>query len=145
MSNDFQKPEFIKNCDPQVYKKWLTRKANTHLKRDKKRWETSSTPEEYKIAIHRAVIESKGVDAYTGKMLRWDMIGQYDNDKSKEGRSEYKKKFGDLPTVDHVSGKDEKLKFKICSWTVNDAKNDLNYKEFVKLCREVIEFEVKNK
>jgi hypothetical protein len=141
MSNDFNMPEFLKKqCEPETYKTWLTRKANTHIKRDNKRWEISATREDYKKAIHQAVIESKGMDAYTGKKLKWDLICKYNNDESKEGKSEYKKKFGELPTVDHVSLKGEKLKFKICSWKVNDAKNDLNYKEFVKLCSEIVDF-----
>lgn len=141
MNNDYTMPEFLKkHCEPEVYKTWLTRKANTHFKRDKKRWEITATKEDYKQAIHLAVIQSKGLDAYTGKQLKWNLIGEYDNDKSKEGGSEYKKRFGELPTVDHVSGKGQKLQFKICSWKVNDAKNNLSYKEFVKLCIEIIEF-----
>ena len=146
MNNDYTMPEFLKkHCEPEVYKTWLTIKANAHLKRDKKRWEITGTREEYKQAIQKAVIESKGFDAYTGKKLKWDLIGKYDNDESKSGRSEYKKKFGELPTVDHVSGKGQKLQFKICSWKVNDAKNDLSYKEFVKLCEEIVEFAKENK
>jgi len=141
MSTDYTMPEFLKKqCEPEAYKTRLTRKMNTHLRRDNKRWGITATREDYKKAIHQAVIESKGMDAYTGKKLKWDLIRKYNNDESKEGKSEYKKKLGELPTVDHVRLKGEKLKFKICSWKVNDAKNDLNYKEFVKLCREVIEF-----
>ena len=118
---------------------WQEKQTPT-LREIKKRWGITVTREDYKKAIHQAVIESKGIDAYTGKKLKWVLIGKYDNDQSKNGGSDYKKKFGELPTGDHVSGKGERIKFKICSWKVNDAKNGLNYKEFVKLCKEVIAF-----
>lgn len=144
MNNDYQIPEFLKKlCNEEDYRTWLTRKANAHLKRDKKRWAVTDTRENYKRAIHKAVIDSKGIDAYTGKKMNWTLICQYDNEESKIGRSEYKKQFSELPTFDHVSKEGEKLKFSICSWKVNDAKNDLDYKEFVKLCKEIVEFEKK--
>ena len=142
MSNEkYTIPGFLKRkCEPESYKKWLLRKAATHHKRDKKRWEVSESIEEYKQAIHEAVLESKGFDAYTGKRLKWQLISLYDDDESRKGCSDYKKIFDYLPTVDHVNGKGKKLKFKICSWKSNDAKNDLSYNEFLKLCREVVAF-----
>jgi hypothetical protein len=68
------------------------------------------------------------------------LLQSYDNAESeREGRA-YKAKFADLPTVDHVADGMGKAEFKICSWKVNDAKNDLSLVEFVALCLSVIEF-----
>ncbi len=88
----------------------------------------------------RLWLDPKGIDAYTGKKLRWDLISKYDNDQSKAKGREYKKEFGDLPTVDHVDDGSGSPQFNICSWRVNDAKNDLTLDEFLVLCREVLEF-----
>jgi len=66
--------------------------------------------------------------------------GTYNNDDAKKGGREYKKKFADLPTVDHVGGGMGPTKFKICSWRVNDSKSDLDLPEFLELCRAVLDF-----
>lgn len=90
------------------------------------------------MAIHAAVADSGGVDAYTGHPLRWDLISTYDNEQSKAGKRAYKKAFGDLPSVDHVGDGLGAPDFAICAWRTNDAKNDLPFDEFVTLCRAVI-------
>jgi len=134
-------PEFLEDqCDPLEFDRWLERKARAHLKRDRKRGNANATRESYKIAIYEAVIRSKGIDAYTGKTLRWDLISKYDNDQSKRKGREYKKEFGDLPTVDHVGDGSGSPQFNICSWRLNDAKNDLTLDEFLTVCRDVLEF-----
>jgi hypothetical protein len=92
----------------------------------------------YKEAIHVAVEASGGIDAYTGLSLKWELISRYNNAEGKKGGRAYKKKFGDLPTVDHVDEGLDAPNFKICSWRVNDANSDLTLPEFVKLCREVL-------
>ena len=50
-----------------------------------------------------------------------------------------KKEFALLPTLDHIDRSKPDCKFAIASWKVNDAKNDLNIKDFLKLCEQVIE------
>jgi hypothetical protein len=127
-------------CHPLEFDKWLEGKARAHLKRDRERGNLNATRESYKTAIHEAVIRCKGIDVYTGKKLRWDLISKWDNDQSKVRGREYKKEFGDLPTVDHVDNGSGTPRFNICSWRVNDAKNDLTLDEFLAVCREVIEF-----
>jgi hypothetical protein len=99
----------------------------------------------YKQAIHRAVDRSGGQDFYTGFPLRWDQISKYNNKDAKERRREYKKEFGDLPTVDHVADGLGPADFEICSWRVNDAKNDLSLAEFLELCRVVLAHSVAEK
>lgn len=56
----------------------------------------------------------------------------------KQGRAEYLKRFGNLPTVDHVIAQDGSVKFVICSWRVNDCKSHLSEQEFCELCEQVL-------
>jgi len=138
-------PDFLQGTEitKEKYKDWLRKKAQAHVRRDRKRGNKSAKISEYKEAMHEAVTESEGKDFYTGELLKWNLIGEYDNECSKEGKSEYKKKFAMLPTIDHASGITKWKDFKICSWRTNDAKNDLSYKDFLKLCRKVIEYSTK--
>jgi hypothetical protein len=134
-----QLPVFLRNrCTEDAYGRWLRRRASAHVRRDRKRGFAKSTVATYKTAIHEAVVASGGRDAYTGKPLRWDLISRYDNAASKAGRTKYKHKFGDLPSVDHVGGGGERPRFRICAWRTNDAKHDLPYEDFVALCHDVI-------
>lgn len=118
-----------------AYKKWLNRKAMAHVRRDRARGNATATNKEYKLAIHQAVCESDGKDAYTNENLDWSLLGQYDNEQSKKHGRDYKKQFALLPTVDHVGDGTGLANFKICSWRTNDAKNDISYEEFVELCK----------
>jgi hypothetical protein len=136
----YQLPHFLRGTlDQAIYERWLQRKAVAHVKRDRKRGNTAAMIEAYKVAIHQAVSLSKGLDAYTGETLKWDLVSKYDNEASKAGRRQYKAALGLLPTVDHVGDGLGEANFKICAWRTNDAKNDLSYLDFVDLCRRVIE------
>jgi hypothetical protein len=126
-------------CTDVAYKKWLHRKAQAHVSRDKKRWKLPLSVAEYKKAIHAAVLKSAGRDTYTGDILDWSLISKYDNTKSKQGGTDYKKTFAMLPTVDHAGDVPGDMNFQICSWRTNDAKSDLTLEEFVELCRKVVE------
>lgn len=121
-----------------AYEKWLHRKALAHVKRDRARGNTTATNEEYKLAIHKAVCESNGKDAYTGEKLDWSLLSKYNNRQSKEHGRYYKKQFALLPSVDHIGDGRGTADFKICSWRTNDAKNDMSLEEFVGLCRKVL-------
>ena len=127
------------------YERWLQRKAAAHVKRDRKRGNSSATIEEYKVAIHRAVVTSEGRDYYTGEELDWSLVSTYDNDKSKADKRHYKAQFALLPTVDHVGDGLGPADFVICAWRTNDAKNDLCRDEFLALCRRVVEFADRSK
>ena len=81
------------------------------------------------------------MDAYTGRPLKWKLIGQYKNKNSKAAKRDYKKKFADLPTVDHVGDGMGKPEFMICSWRTNDCKNDLTIKELVKFCEQFLAYQ----
>lgn len=122
-----------------TYERWLSRKTNSHVKRDRNRGNKNATYATYKQAIHKAVCESKGLDAYTLEKLDWSLLSKYDNAQSKKYGRLYKKKFALLPSVDHVNDGLGVADFKICAWRTNDAKNDLSYDEFVNLCKKVVE------
>ena len=133
----YEPPSFV-TTSPQAYQRWLSRKAATHARRDRKRGNTTATIESYKAAIHGAVVASGGSDAYTGLPLDWSLIGTYDNAKSSAGRRVYKKSLADLPTVDHVGDGLGPAEFRICSFRINDAKHDLSEDEFIDVCRRVL-------
>jgi hypothetical protein len=133
-------PEFLKGkkVTPEIYERWLGRKAMAHVKRDRNRGHSKASVAQYKEAIHAAVLQSKGFDAYTGEELDWTLLSKYNNEESKAGRHGYKAGFALLPTVDHVSAGATEASFSICSWRTNDAKNDLSLEAFIELCRKVL-------
>ena len=116
----------------------MSRKAVAHVKRDKARGNTTATNESYKIAIHKAVCESKGKDAYTNEQLDWSLLSKYNNEQSKKHGRYYKKQFALLPSVDHVGDGTGEAYFKICAWRTNDAKNDMTYLELVELSKKIL-------
>jgi hypothetical protein len=139
MSQKYSLPLFlIGKVTQENYLRWLGRKSIAHVKRDKKRGNTTAINEQYKMAIHNAVIASNGRDQYTGEMLDWSLLSRYNNDESKEKRRHYKASLALLPTVDHIGDGLGPPDFKICGWRTNDAKHDLSHEEFVALCRLVI-------
>jgi hypothetical protein len=140
-SGPFHPPDTLPGLpDHATYQRWLNRKARAHLKRDRGRGNKQSNFSEYREAIHKAVIESGGRDAYTGETLDWSLISTYDNEASKRDKRRYKATLAMLPTVDHRGDGTGPADFAICSWRTNDAKNDLPYEEFVRLCRQVVEY-----
>ena len=139
MSQKYALPIFLAGTTTQAsYTRWLGRKSVAHVRRDKKRGNTIATNEAYKMAIHRAVLQSDGRDDYTGELLDWSLISRYNNAASKEMRRPYKASFALLPTVDHVGEGLGAVDFKICSRRTNDAKHELTHIEFVELCRRVV-------
>jgi hypothetical protein len=139
MAEDYPLPSFLDGrCTPEQYRRWVFAKAAAHHERDTGRGNTAITRQAYRRAIHQAVLDSAGVDAYTGLHLDWHLISTYDNEKSREQRRAYKKGLGNLPTVDHVGDGLGAPDFKICSWRVNDAKHDLTLEEFIELCQQVL-------
>jgi hypothetical protein len=113
----YRLPECITGvCDQKKYDRWLQRKAEAHVRRDRKRGRgTNHSVSEYKQAIHAAVLNSGHLDHYTGEPLDWSLISKFDNAEAKSGKSEHKKRFWFLPTVDHTLDEHGKLKFVICS------------------------------
>lgn len=132
-------PAFLEGkVSKETYDRWLQHKARTHAKRDRKRLSSPVEITLYKQKIHAAVCASDGMDWYTGEMLDWHLIGTYNNDDSKAGRSKYKAGLALLPTADHVLGENNAYDFVVCGWRTNDAKNDLSLPEFLDVCRKVV-------
>lgn len=139
MPNKYALPSFlVAVVSQQIYERWLRRKAQSHVRRDRKRGNETAIGESYRKAIHTAVIESAGLDAYTGEALDWSLISQYDNEESKKNGRHYKRGFAFLPTVDHVGDGTGPANFKICGWRTNDAKNDIELSEFLLVCEAVL-------
>ena len=120
------------------YERWLHGRAVAHVKRDKKRGNTGATNELYKMAIHNAVIDSGGLDWYSGECVDWSLVGRYRNEESKAKGRHYKATLALMPTVDHVGDGLGEADSKISTWRTNDAKSDLTHEEFVALCRLVV-------
>jgi hypothetical protein len=139
MTKKYALPAFLQGVvSEENYEIWLSRKTNTHIKRDRERGNEVATRESYRIAIHDAVTNSLGLDAYTGEQLDWSLLSQYDNKESQAQGRAYKHRFGLLPTLDHVGDGTGNADFLICGWRTNDAKNDLSLDDFHELCRKVL-------
>lgn len=137
-----------------TYNEWLSKKVAAHFERDNKRNILSEevTRTVYKEAIHSAVLRCQGVDYYTGETLDWNLVGTFNNDeavKTKVNGGNYKEIFHTLPSVDHNFDNEDKafnakeykshqIRFEICSWRTNDAKNDLDLPRFLALCKAVL-------
>jgi hypothetical protein len=133
-------PDFLKGrCTHRVYIKWLNNKADTLLKRDKRRGKTyarAASESDYKKEIHKAVINGGESDPYTGEPLTWELISTWDS--TKKHSEGYKAKFAFMPTVDHITV--NALHFEICSWQTNEAKSDVSPEKFIKFCEKVATF-----
>ena len=137
---DIELPEFLKGIlTLDAYKKWLSRKAIAHVKRDSKRGHVCS-PAQYRQSIHVAVVASNGLDSYTGESLDWHLVSTYRNDEAKEGKHDYKSRFKHLPTVDHVSAESLSATFRICSWRTNAAKNDLSHEDLIEFSKNLLAY-----
>ncbi len=145
-SKKYALPTFLTGrVSPESYVRWLSRKAVAHIKRDRRRGNTTAMREAYMMAIHEAVVACAGRDCYTGEELAWEQISTYDNDASKSGRRDYKKALWALPTVDHVGDGLTAPNFKICSWRTNDCKNDLSADELLSFCRSILAYHEKTR
>jgi hypothetical protein len=140
MPKKYELPAFLTDIvEPAQYQRWLYRKAQAHVKRDRKRGNKSATGETYRIAIHDAVSRCEGHDCYTGEQLNWKLLSTYDNEKSKADRRTYKRSLALLPTVDHVGDGIGRADFGVCGWRTNGAKHDLDIPDFLSLCKTVLE------
>ena len=119
------------------YRKMLQRKAVAVTRRDKRRDGKYSVKEAIE-AIHQAFHRCNGFDPYDGSKLDPELLGTYDNNRSKEKGAAYKREMAMLPTIDHVTAKPVP-DFEIVSWQTNDAKGDMSPDEFIAYCRRVVQ------
>ena len=119
------------------YRKMLQRKGVAVTRRDKRRDGKYSVKEAIE-AIYEAFHRCNGFDPYDGSKLDPELLGTYDNNRSKEKGGAYKRELAMLPTVDHVTAKPVP-DFEIVSWQTNDAKGDMSPDEFIAYCRRVVQ------
>jgi hypothetical protein len=120
------------------YLKWLQRKAQSLVKRDRRRGNSRATVSRYKHEIHRTIVRDDPLDWYTGEELDWRLISKYSNEEAKKFKRKAKLTYARLPTVDHEDDGQGEPHFRICGWAVNDAKNDLPLADFLRLCERVL-------
>jgi len=139
----FTLPPFLQGIiEPAGYNYWVRIKAWDLLKRDRKRkfpYALLSTVNQYKEAIHDAVMQSSSTDPYSGDTLVWRLIGTWDPNQAKKD-PQYEKQFYLMPTIDHINPYANFLAFEICSWEINAAKSFLNPSEFVSLCDKIVTY-----
>ena len=142
MGIKYELPQFLESTDLKrgEYAHWLHRKAQSHARRDGRRWGKKISASEYKQAIHEAVLGSDGLDFYTREPLEWSRIGKckYNNDEAEQGGIEYRKKLARLPTVDHEDPEADEPVLRICGMQTNDCKSNLNLEEFKDFCRKFL-------
>ena len=128
-----QPPPWVsEHLDATSYNDWLSSKAQNMCRRDRKRGGSYSIAEA-KAAIHNAIVASGGRDYVTDEELRWDLLGNYDNEASGREGAAYKRARWMQPTVDHLNSLPV-CDFVICSWRTNDAKGDMSVEELKEFC-----------
>jgi hypothetical protein len=139
MPSKYQLPDCLKelHVDETAFVRWLHRKAVAHVRRDRQRGHQDVAVSRYKDQILRAVEEAGGRDFYTGKLLDWNRISKWNNDDASAKGGEYKRQFWNLPTVDHEDPRNPRSPLRLCSWQVNDAKNDQTIEELLKLADDI--------
>jgi hypothetical protein len=133
---DTPAPDWMPEASKHTYPGWVQRKAVTLSKRDQKRG-GSGNVQQYRLAIHQAVVASQGRDHWTGERLDWDLIGTYDTREAGGDQGEHKRQYALLPTIDHGSNQPES-DFVICAWRTNDAKHDMTPPELLEFCKAVL-------
>jgi len=119
--------------DEVAFCRWLHRKACAHVRRDRTRGFQNIGVSSYKQAIYQAVVEASGRDFYTGRALDWQQISKWANEEAANGRGVYKRQFWNIPTVDHEDPSNPGSPLRLCSWRVNDTKNDQTIIELLAL------------
>ena len=119
------------------YSDLIRKKAEAVTRRDKRRGGKYSVKEAIE-AIHEAFHRCNGFDPYDGSKLDPELLGTYDNNRSKEKGAAYKREMAMLPTIDHVTAKPVP-DFEIVSWQTNDAKGDMSPDEFIAYCQRVVQ------
>jgi hypothetical protein len=112
-------------------------KAANVLKRDRKRKVPVVSLSMTKQAIVAAIERSGGRDFYTGEPLDWHLISKWTGAEQGTSANEYRRKFWMLPSVDHDFTNPAEPAYHICSWRMNDSKNDQSVDEFLELAAKV--------
>jgi hypothetical protein len=133
---DTPAPDWIPVSSRHTYPGWVQRKAVTLCKRDQKRGGNGNV-QQYRLAIHQAVLASEGRDHWTGESLAWELIGTYDPKEAASDKGEHRKQYAMLPTIAHRSG-EPGPDFVVCAWRTSDAKHDMTPEELLTFCTAVV-------
>jgi len=137
---DTPPPDWLPAAARNVYPGWVQRKAVTLSKRDQKRGGTGNV-QQYRLAIHAAVLSSAGRDHWTGEWLDWELIGTYDSREAAAGsgeqKQEHRKLYALVPTLDQPSHTPEPC-FVVCAWRTKDAKQDMTAAELLQFCSAIV-------
>ena len=134
-------------CSVVKYHKLLRCKADELQKRDKRIgrvFDREFSQADYKMKIHAAMMACDGTDPYTGDALRFDLMGEWNNNTQlgpwprEAALGAIREEFYLLPVVDHVDPDSGKLEFEICSWIVNEGKSQMAPEEYRALCGKVV-------
>jgi hypothetical protein len=123
--------------DEDAFRKWLNRKAASVRRRDRKRNVPILSLSTMKQAIISAIERSGGSDFYTGEALDWHLISKWVGREDGITATEYRRRFWMLPSVDHDFTDPANPAFHVCSWRMNDSKNDQSVEEFLELAAKV--------
>ena len=139
MSRTWTIPDCLKPkvSDENIFRKWLHRKAMSIRNRDRKRNVPVLSLSLMKQAIVSAIERSNGHDFYTGEPLDWHLISKWVGSEEGTSANDYRRKFWMLPSVDQDFTDASKTAFHICSWRMNDSKNDQSIAEFLQLAAKV--------
>jgi hypothetical protein len=139
---EFFPPDFSQGkCSVGQYRKWVLGHSKNMYLRDRKANRPFAYPGQkslYRHTIDDAAHHGQ-FDPYTGDVLLWELIGEWDPNEAR-GNRDYAKKFALLPTVDHIDPASDVLEFEICSWKINMCKGNLNPQDFIELCRRVVKY-----
>ena len=133
---DTPAPDWIPATARQLYPGWVQRKAVTLCKRDQKRG-GSGNVQQYRLAIHQAVLASEGRDHWSGELLHWELIGTYDPREAAAGDGGHRKKYALLPTLAHRCG-EPGVDLVVCVWRTHDAKHDMTAEELLAFCTAIV-------
>jgi hypothetical protein len=125
------------------YRKWIEDKAHHVFVKDQKRHRpcvAGHSCADYKMAVHQAICSNGPLDPFTGEEMGWKLVGVLDPDKAREDKRIFARKYGTLPSIDHIDPAAIELDFEVCSLLVNTCKNNLTADEFVGLCKKVAAF-----
>ena len=138
----YQLPGFLVGVITQERcERWLQRKSMSHSRRDKHRGNHRAKNADYKVAIHDAIVQSKGLDSYTKEKLDWTLLGKWNNEEAKKRGRQHKREFYLLPSADHTNDGRGKPEFKICAMLTNDVKSDLSHEELLDFCEKLLKLQ----
>jgi hypothetical protein len=118
------------------YNAWIQERASTLYHRDLRRKRPcaiNGSIAQYRDAIHASVMAAGLTDPFTGDDLLWELIETWDP-KKPISHDDFVKSYCWMPTVDHKDPHATTVEFEICSWQVNNCKNDQSVEEFLEMC-----------